>query len=380
MKTKSGTSARISSRSDLKRLPVRIDSTMMACGSPSRQKLGGLLDRRDEVDHHAPCGAARRGSARAPRGARRRRARGCRRAPSSCSTARRRPVDLRRRQAGHLLARRRGNSRASVASPAMSLRSSTQAHGPGGLLDQPPGQRIEARRRRRSVTLVVDLVGGPVAKRQVSRACAGQVFKSTVSAMCACAFASAQSSIALSRLNSSDPSTMTSRRLELVLEADAARLRLARAQREHALQHLLELQHLVRLAHAAEANRVSCWPIMPAWRALLDLVAQGAQAGAVDLAGRGEDVDALEGRGQRRGDLDADLRDQLGPALVVLSVGQGGRGDFRDRMFAGGHGGWFSLARVDRPPSVPAAGVPAAAARLPARCRGQRLSSRCRQP
>jgi hypothetical protein len=53
---------------------------------------------------------------------------------------------------------------------------------------------------------------------------------------------------------------------------------------------------------------------------LLDLVAQGAQAGPIDLARRGEEVDALERRGQGLRDLDAELRDQLVPALVILRL------------------------------------------------------------
>ena len=134
--------------------------------------------------------------------------------------------------------------------------------------------------------------------------------------MCAWALASAQSSVALSRLNSSEPSTIDARRLELRLQGDAAGLGLAGAQGEHALQHLLELQHFVRLAHAAGGEARELLADHADLARLLDLVAQGAQAGAVDLAGGGEDVDALQRRGQRRRDLGADLGDELMPSLV----------------------------------------------------------------
>ena len=110
---------------------------------------------------------------------------------------------------------------------------------------------------------------------------------------------------------------MTRADLSCGFSGDAARLRLAGAQREHALQHLFELQHLVRLAHAAGGEAGQLLADHADLARLLDLVAQRAQAGAVDLAGGGEDVDALERRRQRRGDLGADLRDELMPALVV---------------------------------------------------------------
>ena len=73
----------------------------------------------------------------------------------------------------------------------------------------------------------------------------------------------------------------------------------------------------MRLAHAARGEARQLLADHAGLARLLDLVAQRAQAGAVDLAGGGEDVDALERGGQRLGDLDADLRDELVPALVV---------------------------------------------------------------
>ena len=95
------------------------------------------------------------------------------------------------------------------------------------------------------------------------------------------------------------------------------------AQGEHALQHFLELQHLVRLAHAAGGEAGELLADHAGLARLLDLVAQGAQAGAVDLAGGGEDVDPLERRGQRRRDLRAELGHELVPALVVAAAGTG---------------------------------------------------------
>jgi hypothetical protein len=105
-----------------------------------------------------------------------------------------------------------------------------------------------------------------------------------------------------------------------VLESDAARLRLARAQREDALQDFLELQHLVRLLHLAGGEARQLLADHARLARPLDFVAQRAQPGAVDLAGRGEDVDALERRGQRLGDLDADLRHELVPAPLLARV------------------------------------------------------------
>ena len=73
----------------------------------------------------------------------------------------------------------------------------------------------------------------------------------------------------------------------MLLERDAARLGLARAQRQHAFQHLLELEHFVRLAHAAGGEARQLLADHPGLACLLDLVAQGAQSRAVDLAGGG---------------------------------------------------------------------------------------------
>src|ERR1019366_6586500 len=116
------------------------------------------------------------------------------------------------------------------------------------------------------------------------------------------------------------------RRLQLRLERDAARLRLAAAQREHAVHHLLELQHFVRLANAPRRESRQLLADHAELARLLDLVAQRAQAGTIDLSRRREDVDALKRRSERRRDLRADLRNEVVPALTLGCCGCHGVG------------------------------------------------------
>ena len=219
--------------------------------------------------------------------------------------------------------------------PATSLRSTTRP-----IVQAVCSIRRQVSESSRGGVGVVTLRSSPMsagrcAKRQVSRACTGQVLKSIVKSMCACALASAQSSVALSRLNSSEPSTMTRADLSCGFRA-MPRAWVSRARRASTLlHHLLELQHLVRLAHPAGGEAGELLADHADLARLLDLVAQGAQAGAVDLAGGGEDVDALERRRQRRGDLGADLGDELMPSLVVRQRARGRSGGFARQRSAG---------------------------------------------
>ena len=104
--------------------------------------------------------------------------------------------------------------------------------------------------------------------------------------MSECALASAQSSVVLSRLNSSDASTMTSAGFSAGFSA-MPRACVSRARcAEHALQHVGELQPLVRLAHPARGEAGQLLADHADLARLLDLVAQRAQAAAVDAAGR----------------------------------------------------------------------------------------------
>ena len=138
-----------------------------------------------------------------------------------------------------------------------------------------------------------------------------------------CACASAQSSTVLSRLNSSEASTMTS----AAFSAGLARCRDCVSRWRCASVPSSVSASCSRSCdwrRRPEAKRAICWPVMPAWR-LLDLVAQGA-AGAVDLAAGDEGVDALQCRGQRRGGGGADLGDEAMPALRGLAAVVGGQG------------------------------------------------------
>ena len=263
------------------------------------------------------CCAARRGSSPASRAAKRRPARGCRPAPWNCRTGSRpSSISSADRPSISSLAVF-GNSSTRVVMPATSLRSTTR----------PIVQAVCSISRQLSessrggvgvVTLRSSAMSaGRCANRQVSRACTGQVLKSIVKSMCAWRVGERPVERGVEQAEQQRAVDDDARRLELRLQGDAAGLGLAGAQGEHALHHLLELQHLVRLAHAAGGEAGELLADHADLARLLDLVAQGAQAGAVDLAGGGEDVDPLERRGQRRGDLGADLGHELMPSLVV---------------------------------------------------------------
>ena len=235
-------------------------------------------------------------------------------------------VDLVGRQALHLLVRGLRELEHQGADAGDVLALDHQAHRPRGLLDQPPAERIEPRRRRRGDALVVGHVGGamrePAGQPRVHRP--GLEVDREVDVRVGVGERPVEGGVEQAEQQRAVDDD--ARRLELRLEGDAAGLRLAGAQREHALHHLLELQHLVRLAHAARGEAGELLADHADLARLLDLVAQGAQAGAVDLAGGGEDVNPLERRGQRRRDLGAHLRDELVPSLVGL----GGHGVGRE--------------------------------------------------
>ena len=88
-----------------------------------------------------------------------------------------------------------------------------------------------------------------------------------MNSMLDCAFASAQSSIELSRLNSSDASTMTSAGfstgLRLMPRACVSRERCESTP----FNTSASCRRSCDWRSRPEAKRVNCWPIMPAWRA-----------------------------------------------------------------------------------------------------------------
>ncbi len=108
------------------------------------------------------------------------------------------------------------------------------------------------------------------------------------------------------------------RGLERRLQRDAARLGFAGAVRQHAGQHVGEMEPLVRLAHATRREAGQLLADHADLARLLDLVAQRAQPGPVDAPRRDEGMDALQRRRQRTGDFGADFRNQLVPALVFV--------------------------------------------------------------
>ncbi len=112
-------------------------------------------------------------------------------------------------------------------------------------------------------------------------------------------------------------------RLQRGLQLHAACLRFARAMREHAVQRIGQLQPLVRLAHPPRGEARQLLSDDADLARLLDLLAQRAQTGAVDLAGGDQRVDAFECGRQRRRDLGTDLRDERVPALRIAALDLG---------------------------------------------------------
>ena len=325
MKTKSGTSSRISSRNVVKRLAVldRLDDDRVRQAFPAEARR--LVDRADEVDQHAHVAQRVADQHAHSRGARRPPARGCPRAPWSCSDCGQpSSISVAERPAISSFAVF-GNSRTSVVMPPTSLRSTIRPIVQA--VCSISRQVSESRRggdlgRRRSV---VDLVGGAVreAAGQPRMHRPGLEVDGEVDVRVGVGERPVERRVEQAEQERAVDDD--ARRLQLRLQGDAARLGLAGAQREHALQHLLELQHLVRLAHAAGSEARQLLADHAGLARLLDLVAQRAQARAVDLAGGGEDVDALERGGQRPGDLGADLRRRARASAASAAARHGGR-------------------------------------------------------
>ena len=316
MNTKSGTSSRISSRNEVKRPPRWIDSTMIACGRPSLQKLHRLVDRADEIDQHAHVAqrVADHHPHLPPRGDDEHVAAGERLGVAGLARG---VVDLLGRQARHFFVRRLRELEHQGADAGDVLAFDHQAHRPGGLLDQPPAERIEPRRHRRGDAQVVVHVRGsmPEPAGQPGMHRPGLEIDGEVDVRVGVRQGPVERGVEQAEQERAVDDD--ARRLELRLQGDAAGLGLAGAQCEHALHRLLRAAALRATgARRPEAKRVSCWPIIPTWRACSTSSRRRAQAGAVDLAGGGEDVDALQRRGQRRRDLGADLGDELMPSLV----------------------------------------------------------------
>ena len=234
---------RISSRNEVKRPPRWIDSTMIACGRPSLAEAHRLVDRADEVDQHAHVAQRVADHAPASRAATRPRARGCRRAPWSCPTGAKPSSISIGREAFHLVVRRLRELEHQRGDAGHVLALDHQAHGPGGLLDQSPAERIEPRRRRRGDAQVVVHVGGsmrePAGQPGMHRP--GLEVDREVDVRVGVGERPVERGVEQAEQQRGVDDH--SRRLELRLQGDAARLGLAGAEGEHALQHLLELQH-----------------------------------------------------------------------------------------------------------------------------------------
>ena len=101
----------------------------------------------------------------------------------------------------------------------------------------------------------------------------------------------------------------------------AARLDLAGAVHENAVEHLRQFDAFVRLAHAPARQTRKLLALDADLARALDILAQRAQAEAVDATAGGERDDAFQRRGQRRSDPGADLAHERAPALELGGLG-----------------------------------------------------------
>ena len=318
MKTKSGTSREDLVAKRWKRSPSAIDSMMIACGRPSLAEVRRLLHRARRSRPAGSCCAARRGSrTRSSRrdGDDQHVAAGERLRVGSMGAA---VVDLGRADRPAISSPTvRGNSSISVVLPPTSLRSTTEAHRPCRLLDA--GARSASRGAaapRRPLSSAWS--AGRCANRQVRRACTGQVLKSIANSMIECALASAQSSVVVEQAEEQRRVDDDARPASAsCFERDAARLRFrARAARARSSAPRPAAAARATGARRPDAKRVSCWPIMPAWRACSTSSRSARRPGAVDACRCVQRLDALERRGQWRGDLAAEMAEQLAPPLA----------------------------------------------------------------
>ncbi len=135
-------------------------------------------------------------------------------------------------------------------------------------------------------------------------------------------------------------------------QLDAARLGLATALGQHVLHRLGQVQPFRRRLHTARCIAADLLGHHAGAPGAIHRLANGAQAGAVDLASGGEGVDALDGLVQRRRGFTADLRCQLTPLLA------GGRVDGHCSRRSGGLRGVRELGKIH--PNTPAVAAAAA--------------------
>ncbi len=176
---------------------------------------------------------------------------------------------------------------------------------------------------------------GRCANRQVSRACTGQVLKSIVKSMCAWALARAQSSVALSRLNRSEPSTMTRADLSCGFRA-MPRAWVSRARSASTLCITSSsCSTSCDWRTRPEAKRVSCWPIMPTWRACSTSSRRARRPARSILPVAVRTWMRSSAAVSGAGDLGADLGDELMPSLVGRRRHGIGLDDFARKRSAG---------------------------------------------
>jgi hypothetical protein len=93
---------------------------------------------------------------------------------------------------------------------------------------------------------------------------------------------------------------------------------------EHRLDRFGQRQAFLRLAQPPRREARQLLGDHAGLASRFDLVAQRTQAGAVDLAGGGEGVDALERRRQRARDFRSDGADQVAPTVGVAGIAGSG--------------------------------------------------------